>query len=110
MRSLATHLGVSAGVVLVPETGTPARLSAVDTRGLSDETLRGLSIAEDGELARIVAGLARPVRREELGRIRELEPELRPLIAAGVALLVPLVTRGRLVGAAALLFRRRELP
>jgi DNA-binding response OmpR family regulator len=97
LLSLSSHLGVSTGVVLVPSTG--GQLRAVDARGLSDEALRGLVLAEDGELARLVAGLARPVRRAELERFRELEAERRPLIAAGVALLVPLVTRGRLVGA-----------
>jgi GAF domain-containing protein len=39
------------------------------------------------------------VRRSELERFHELENERRPFIAAGAALLVPLVTRGRLVGA-----------
>ncbi len=97
LRSLSSHLGVSTGVVLVP--GAGGLLAAVDTRGLNDDALRGLVLAGDGELARLVAGLARPVRRAELERFRELETERRPLIAAGVALLVPLVTRGRLVGA-----------
>ena len=99
LRSLASHLGVGSGVVLVPDAGTPGRLSAVDTRGLSSDALRGLTLADDGEMARLVSGLARPVRRAELERFRELETEGRPLIAAGAALLIPLVTRGRLVGA-----------
>ncbi|MEO6463650.1 MAG: response regulator, partial [Candidatus Eisenbacteria bacterium] len=86
LRSLTSHLGVSSGVVLVP--GAGGLLAAVDTRGLNDDALRGLVLAGDGELARLVAGLARPVRRAELERFRELETERRPLIAAGVALLV----------------------
>jgi DNA-binding response OmpR family regulator len=114
LLSLSSHLGVSAGVVLVPDPGasdeSPGVMRAVDTRGLSDEALRGLTLAEDGELARLVAGLARPVRREELERIRELEVERRPLIAAGIALLVPLVTRGRLVGAVILPEKRDGTP
>ncbi|MEO6463685.1 MAG: GAF domain-containing protein, partial [Candidatus Eisenbacteria bacterium] len=108
LRSLTSHLGVSSGVVLVPAPG--GLLSAVDTRGLSDDALRRITLAEDGELARLVAGLARPVRRAELERFRELESERGPLIAAGVALLVPLVTRGRLVGAVALPEKRDGTP
>jgi len=97
LMSLASHLGVGSGVVLAP--GEGGTLVAVDTRGLSDDTLRRLTLAGDGELARLVSGLARPVRRSELERFHELENERRPFIAAGAALLVPLVTRGRLVGA-----------
>ena len=101
LRSLASHLGVSTGAVLVAGAEGGA-LTAVDMRGWGDDGLRRLVLPEDGELARLVAGLARPVRRAELERFRELETERRPLGAAGVALLVPLVTRGRLVGAVVL--------
>lgn len=101
LRSLTSHLGVESGAVLVPG-GSDGTMRAVDTRGLGDEALRRLTLAADGELARLVGGLARPVRRAELERFRELEVEGRPLVAAGAALLVPLVTRGRLVGAAIL--------
>ena len=98
--SLTAQLGVRAGLVLVPEAGAvDAPLRALETRGLGHDAFRELVLAPDGELARLVAGLARPVRRAELERFRELEMERRPLVAAGVALLVPLVTRGRLVGA-----------
>ena len=108
LRSLTSHLGVGTGVVLVP--GPAGRLTAVDTRGLSDDLLRAITLSEDGELSRLIAGLARPVRRAELERFRELEAERRPLIAAGVALLVPLVTRGRLVGAVVLPEKRDGTP
>ena len=98
--SLTSQLGVRAGLVLVPEAGLPdAPLRPIESRGFAHDAFRELVLATDGELARLVAGLARPVRRTELERFRELEMERRPLIAAGVALLVPLVTRGRLVGA-----------
>jgi DNA-binding response OmpR family regulator len=97
LLSLSSHLGVASGVVLAP--GADGHLEAIDTRGLSDDRLRRLTLAGDGELSRLVAGLARPVRRSELERFHELEHERRPLIAAGAALIVPLVTRGRLVGA-----------
>src|SRR5688572_8148914 len=101
LGSLASNLGVSTGAVLVagPEGGP---LTSVESRGWSDDRLHRLVLSGDGELARLVAGLARPVRRAELERFRELETERRPLVAAGVALLVPLVTRGRLVGAVVL--------
>ncbi len=100
MFSLTAQLGVRAGVVLVAQAGAAdAPLRAIETRGFAHDAFRGLELAADGELARIVSGLSRPVRRGELERFHELEIERRPLIAAGVALLVPLVTRGRLVGA-----------
>jgi DNA-binding response OmpR family regulator len=99
--SCASHLGVSSGALLVPTAESPA-FAPVHTRGLASAALLAVRVAADGELARIVAGLARPVRRAELERFPELASELGPLVAAGVAVVVPLVTRGRAVGFALL--------
>ncbi|MGH7724632.1 MAG: response regulator [Candidatus Eiseniibacteriota bacterium] len=93
--SLTSHLGLPAAALLVSSDG---RLVPVGTRGLTSQAMNNLSLAEDGELVRLLAGLARPVRREELERFPELAEELGPLIAVGIALCVALVTRGRVVG------------
>jgi len=105
--AFVSHLELPGAALLVPQVllpspaPTPARaLAAVETPAYTPEALRRVTLEENGELARLVSGLARPVRREELERFPELAHELRPLVAAGVALCVPLVTRGRLVGLA----------
>ncbi len=94
--SCASHLGVSSGALLVPN--AESTFVPLVTRGLASDALLAVRIAADGELARIVAGLSRPVRRAELERFPEIAPELGPLVAAGVAIVVPLATRGRAVG------------
>jgi DNA-binding response OmpR family regulator len=98
LYTLVNHLGVPGAALLVPN-GT-GRLDPVGTPAYSPPELMRLSLAEDSELVRLVAGLGRPVRREELERFPEMEVELRPFVASGVALCVPLVTRGRVVGMA----------
>jgi DNA-binding response OmpR family regulator len=98
LYTLVNHLGVPGAALLVPD--GPGRLVAVGTPAYAPPELARLAVTEDSELVRLVAGLGRPVRREELERFPELEQELRPLVAAGVALCVPLVTRGRVVGLA----------
>jgi DNA-binding response OmpR family regulator len=98
LYTLVNHLGVPGAALLVPDGG--GRLAAVATPAYTPLELGKLKVTEDSELVRLVAGLGRPVRREELERFPELEKELRGLVAAGVALCVPLVTRGRVVGLA----------
>ena len=49
-----------------------------------------LAIDGCGELARLLCGLGRPVRRHELERFPELRHELPQLVAAGLTLLAPL--------------------
>jgi len=101
--AFVSHLELPGAALLVPQVRaeTPARaLAAVETPAYTPAALGRVTLEENGELARLVSGLARPVRREELERFPELARELRPLVAAGVALCVPLVTRGRLVGLA----------
>jgi len=98
LYTMVNHLGVPGAALLVPNGA--GRLAAVGTPAYTPVDLSRLTIPEDSELVRLVAGLDRPVRREELERFPELALELRPLVAAGVALCVPLVTRGRVVGLA----------
>lgn len=50
----------------------------------------GARLAAGGELAQLLAGLARPVTRAELERFAEARAELAPLAACGAALLAPL--------------------
>src|SRR5262249_25575834 len=97
LHAFVSQLELPGAALLVPQ-GTS--LVPVETPAYSPESLQRIRVHADGELAKLAAGLARPVRREELERSPEMEPELRPLVAAGVALCVPLVTRGRLVGLA----------
>ena len=98
LYTLVNHLGVPGAGLLVPD--GKGRFAAVSTPAYTPAELARLTVPEECELVRLVAGLSRPVRREELERFPELEHELRPLVAAGVALCVPLVTRGRVVGLA----------
>jgi DNA-binding response OmpR family regulator len=98
--SCASHLGVSSGALLVAN--EESEFTPLATRGLASPALLHVRVAAGGELVRIVAGLARPVRRAELERFPELASELGPLVAAGVAVVAPLVTRGRTVGLALL--------
>ncbi len=95
--AFVSQLELPGAALLLPHGAT---LRAVDTPAYANERLLQVSLACDGDLAKLVAGLARPVRREELERFPEMSGELRGLVAAGVALCVPMVTRGRLVGLA----------
>jgi DNA-binding response OmpR family regulator len=100
--ALMAHLGVQGAAMLLPDEGEAATLAPRLARGLAPEREALLRVPADGELARLLVALGRPVRREELERFPVLRDELDPLIAAGAALLVPLGTRGRLVGMAVL--------
>ncbi len=59
-------------------------------RGDGLDRLAGLELRTDGELATLLAGLGRPVRRAELERFPELGPELSLLVVQGISLLAPL--------------------
>lgn len=100
--ALMTHVGVQSAAVLLPDADGSTNLVPRVTRGVAPDRERLLSVAPDGELVRMLVALGRPVRREELERFPVLRPELDSLVAAGIALLVPLTARGRLLALAML--------
>ncbi|HVP14415.1 MAG TPA: response regulator, partial [Terriglobales bacterium] len=65
-------------------------LEPAGVRGDAFERLAGLELPPGGPLATLLAGLERPVLRRDLERHSDLRPELAPLAAAGIVLLVPL--------------------
>lgn len=105
--SLMTHLGTQVAALLEPDEDS-GRLVPSLTRGLERPQEIGLGVAPDGELARILVALARPMRREELERFPEVRGEIATLYPAGIAMLVPVAAQGRLV-ALALLGDRAEI-
>jgi len=58
-------------------------------RGDQFDRAAGLGVAAGGEIARMLAALARPAYRHQLERLSELEPELRAFAAARFDLLIP---------------------
>jgi DNA-binding response OmpR family regulator len=100
--ALMTQLGVESASVLLPSAKEPGGLEPRVTRGMTPERESLLRLPTDGEMARLLVALGRPVRREEMERFPILVGELDPLVAAGTALFIPLCVRGRLVGMATL--------
>jgi DNA-binding response OmpR family regulator len=90
------HLGVDMVGLLGTSGGGGLRVEAI--RGDCFERAATLVVPAGGELEMLLAGLGRPIRRRELERIRELEPELGPFIAAGVFVLAPLRDAQGLLG------------
>ncbi|MFI5372176.1 MAG: response regulator [Candidatus Eisenbacteria bacterium] len=88
LATLDTHLRTGLAVVLAPGPD-PRRLEPAASRGAGSERLRGLTLARDGELARLADGLGRVVRVAELERLSELRAELPALAASGCSLLAP---------------------
>jgi DNA-binding response OmpR family regulator len=102
LLALLAPLGVQSATVLLADSTAPDRLEPRIVRGLDAARTRALSVAADGDLLQLLTALGRPVRREELERFPHLAGELDPLVISGTALLVPLVSRGRLVALALL--------
>jgi hypothetical protein len=67
---------------------------------MGEEKSHGLRLDTDGELGNLLIALARPVRREELERFPEMREELGALTSIGIAVLVPVIARGRLAAVA----------
>lgn len=89
LAAAEAQLGVGGTSLLMPErSGGP--FVALVARGESQGRLATLSVRADGELATLIAGLGRPVARQDLERFPELRPELPGLVAAGIALIAPL--------------------
>ena len=83
------HAGVSVTAILCLERpGGPLTPFAI--HGDVTARIADLELATGGELAALLHGLGRPVRRQELERFPELQGELPPFIAAGLTLLAPL--------------------
>src|SRR5262249_36403704 len=75
--------------------GENGALEAVAVRGDTFERVARLNVKRGGELAPLLAGLGRPVRRRELERFPELRVELEPFVAAGIAVSPPQRSRRR---------------
>jgi DNA-binding response OmpR family regulator len=75
-------------VLLVPGED-PGRFEPGVCRGIGPERLQGVTPARDGELARLVDGLGRIVRVDQLERLAEEPGPLRTLASAGITLLAP---------------------
>jgi len=89
LLAVRLQVGVSAAALLVAERpGGP--LVPVAIRGDGLARVAGLEVRPDGELATLLAGMGRPVRRVELERFPELRAELRSFVTAGLSLLAPL--------------------
>lgn len=73
-----------------PDAGRGLRVQALRGEAAGPAIRAHACIAEDGELARLLAGLGRPFPRAGLERFAEVRTELAPLAACGAALLAPL--------------------
>jgi DNA-binding response OmpR family regulator len=81
---------LGSGLVALLGAREDGALEAVAVRGDAFERVARLTVKRSGELAPLLAGLGRPVRRRELERFPELRAELEPFVAAGIALIAPL--------------------
>ena len=88
LMAVQSRLGVGAAALLaLGRTGDDLEPYAI--RGDGFERIAGLRVRRGGELARLVAGLGRPVLRAELERMDEVRGELAPFVASGLVLLAP---------------------
>jgi CheY-like chemotaxis protein len=98
--SLMTHMGAQVAALLEPGGEESGKFVPTIVRGLESDVERGLHLDGDNELAHLLVALARPVRREEMERFPEMREELGPLVSIGIAVLVPVIARGRLAAVA----------
>jgi DNA-binding response OmpR family regulator len=94
LASVQFHLGTSSAGLF--EGGPGEAMRVVATRGEISGRWEALRLARDGELAGLLRGLGRPVRRCELERFPELAADLGPLGAAGFTVLAPVCGSGEL--------------
>jgi DNA-binding response OmpR family regulator len=87
---LAAQSRLGSGMVALLAPGSECSLVPLAVRGDGFERLDGIDVRHGGELEGLLCGLARPVLRRDLERFPELEAEVRPLTARGVALIAPL--------------------
>jgi two-component system, OmpR family, response regulator MprA len=89
LASIQRRLNVGAAALLIADgPGRPLRTRAV--RGAGLDRIADLELRPGGEVARVLAGLDRPMLRADLERIPELTTELAPFMSAGFTLFVPL--------------------
>ncbi len=91
------RLGSGMVALLAPE-GESGSLAPLAVRGNGFERLAGIEVARGSEMMSLLSGLARPVLRRDLERFPELAAEIPPMVAAGVALVAPLIGRRGLEG------------
>jgi DNA-binding response OmpR family regulator len=96
LAAVTARLGTRAAALLVR--AEDGGLRAWSARGELFERVAALTIPADGELARLLTGLGRPVSRLELERTPALRRELQALVAGGWTLLTPLLATRRLEG------------
>ena len=89
MILVRSRLEVGTAALLGPG-GADGRLRPLCAHADGRVGIAKLAIDGCGELARLLCGLGRPVRRHELERFPELRHELPQLVAAGLTLLAPL--------------------
>lgn len=89
LHAVRTRFGMGVAALLAPAPPEGA-LTPFAVRGDGLDRVAGLVVARDGELARFAAALGRPLSRREIEALPELRPELPPLVAAGLSLVVPL--------------------
>ena len=106
---LRARLGATMAGLLLPGDGGGA-LTPAAVRGDGLDRLAGLALPRSGALADLLAGLERPVTRRDLERFPDLDAEVAPFVAAGVALLAPLRGPAGLEGLLLLDERRDGLP
>ncbi|HYM81376.1 MAG TPA: response regulator [Candidatus Limnocylindria bacterium] len=83
------HLGVQA-VGLLRRGRDGEALAPAAVRGAGYERIAALAVRAEGDLAAVLLGLGRPVRRDELERLPELRAELGPFVAHGFTMMAPL--------------------
>jgi len=95
--SLMTHLSAQSAVLLEANQEEESNLRPMISRGFNDERGERVTIKADGEIAKLLIALARPVRTEELDRFPEMKTELGRLVSCGIAVVVPVLNEGRLI-------------
>lgn len=88
---LAAQRVLGCGIVAMLTPGDEAgRLELRAMRGVAFDPFTALRLDVQGELAAILAGLGRPVRRSELERFPELRAELAGFVTRGLTLMAPM--------------------
>jgi DNA-binding response OmpR family regulator len=95
LLAVATGVEVDSAVLLAPAGG---RLEVIASHGIDPARIRGLSLAADGELVRLLAALGRVACVDELERFPEMRAELPALATPGFVALVALTTDDGLEG------------